>query len=90
MGYVKINIKQVGNADDLEKWENHMLEKPKCWNKFCLGLCSEHEIQAVHVLKEENNDYTFLTTLCDDCIKEISTLGILVNDSHLMVETKNK
>ncbi len=90
MGYIKIKIQQVGSPDDLRRWENHMLDKPKCWNKFCLGLYSEHEIRAVHVLKEGNDDNTFLTTLCEDCIKETSTYGILINDSHLMFEAKEK
>ncbi len=88
MGYVKIHIKQVGSIDDLKRWENHMLEKPKCWNKFCLGLCCENEIRAVYVFKEGNDDNVFLTTLCEDCIKETADYGILVNESHLIVETK--
>ncbi len=65
-----------------------MQEKPKCWNKFCLGLCCENEIRAVHVIKEENDDNVFLTTLCEDCVKETADYGILVNDSHMIVETK--
>ncbi len=88
MGYVQIRIKQVGSADDFKRWVNHMLEKPKCWNKFCLGLCCENEIRAVHVFKEGKDDNVFLTTLCEDCIKETADYGILVNESHLIVETK--
>lgn len=69
MGYVRIKIQKVASQDDLQRWEDHMLEKAKCWNKFCLGLCGEHELRAVHVVKEENEELSFLTTLCEDCIK---------------------
>lgn len=64
-----------------------MLEKAKCWNKFCLGLCNEQEMRAVHVAKEGNEDQSFLTTLCEDCIKTTTDYGVLVNESHLIVET---
>lgn len=37
-----------------------MLEKAKCWNKYCLGLCGEHELRAVHVVKEGNENNLFL------------------------------
>lgn len=87
MGYVKIKIIDVTSPDDLQKWEGHMLEKAKCWNKFCLGLCDEHELRAVHITKEGNEDMLYLTTLCDDCIKTTTDYGILVNEKHLIVET---
>ena len=90
MGYVKIKIHKTASQEDLQKWEDHMLERAKCWNKFCLGLCDEHELRAVHVTKEGNEDMTFLTTLCEDCIKTTADYGILVNENHLMVETKDK
>lgn len=64
-----------------------MLEKAKCWNKFCLGICSENELRAVHVSKE-NDDSSFLATLCEDCIKE--SQEILVNEKHLLLERHAK
>jgi len=73
MGYVKIQIKDVASSDDLRRWENHMLEKTKCWNKFCLGIYGEHEMRAVHVVKEGESDVIYLTTLCEDCIRDFPT-----------------
>lgn len=86
MGYVRIKIKEVASSDDLKKWEDHMLEKAKCWNNFCLGICAENEMRAVQVVKEGNSDVVFLTTLCEDCIKDTNENEILVNEKHLMVE----
>ena len=88
MGYVKIQIKDVGSPDDLKRWEDHMLEKAKCWNNFCLGICAENEIRAVHVVKEGNADVTYLTTLCEDCIKYTRSYGILVKEKYLMIEPR--
>ena len=90
MGNIKIEIKSVASREDLQRWEEHMLEKAKCWNHFCFGLYSENEIRAVHVTKEGNTDCTYLTTLCEDCIKNIAHYGILLNDKHLMVEPQKK
>lgn len=90
MGYVKIKIQQAASLEDLLKWENQMLEKAKCWNKFCLGLYGEHELRAVHVVKEGNEEQSFLTTLCEDCIKTTTDYGILINEKHLIVETHRK
>lgn len=86
MGYVKILIKDVGSPEDLQRWEDHMLENAKCWNNFCLGICAENEMRAVHVVKEGNSDIIYLTTLCEDCIKDTTANDILVNEKHLMVE----
>ena len=80
----------VASRYDLQKWENHMLEKAKCWNKFCLGLCDEHELRAVYVTKEGNEEMSFLTTLCEDCIKTTADYGVLVNEKHLIVKTQRK
>ena len=88
MGYVKIQIKDVGSPDDLKRWEDHMLEKAKCWNNFCLGICAENEIRAVHVVKEDNADITYLTTLCEDCIKYTRSYGVLVKEKYLMIEPR--
>lgn len=85
MGYVKIKIKKTANRGDLQKWEDRMLEKAKCWNKFCLGIYGENELRAVHVIKEGDSDNTYLTTLCDDCIKSSKDFEALVNESHLIV-----
>ena len=63
-----------------------MLSKAKCWNQFCDGLYSENEIRAVHVVKEDNTDTTYLTTLCEDCLKYTRSYGILVKEKYLMVE----
>ena len=90
MSYVQINVKKVGTPDELKEWEDHMFEKAKCWNQFCLGLCGEHELRAVHVVKDGNEEHSFLTTLCEDCIKDTSGYGILVNENHLVVESKRK
>lgn len=90
MGYVRIKIHKVASQDNLQKWEDTMLEKAKCWNKFCLGLCDEHELRAVHVAKEGNEEMSFLTTLCEDCIKTTADYGVLVNEKHLIVETHRK
>ena len=87
MANVRIKIKDVASQDNLQKWEDHMLDKAKCWNKFCLGLCGEHELRAVHVVKEENEELSFLTTLCEDCIKTTADYGVLVNENHLIVES---
>lgn len=67
-----------------------MLEKAKCCNLYCDGLCSENEIRAVHVVKEDKPNLIYLTTLCDDCIKYPRSYGIIVKEKNLMVETKKK
>ena len=87
MGYVKIKIKSVASRDDLKLWEDRMLEKAKCWNKFCFGICSDHELRAVHVFKEGDEETTYLTTLCEDCIKETASYGLLVNENHLILDS---
>ena len=63
-----------------------MLEKAKCWNNFCLGIYGEHELRAVHVVKEDEPDIVYLTTLCEDCITDTTANDILVNEKRLMVE----
>ena len=90
MGEARIEIKDVTECEDLQKWEDHMLKKAKCWNQYCDGLYSENEIRAVHVVKEENPSFTYLTTLCEDCIKYTRSYGILVKEKYLMVETQQK
>lgn len=90
MGCVKIKIKSVASRDDLKLWEDSMLEKAKCWNKFCFGLCSDHELRAVHVFKEGDEETTYLTTLCEDCIKETASYGLLVNENHLILDSHQK
>lgn len=89
MGYVKLNIKKTASLEDLHRWEEHMLEKAKCWNNFCLGIYGEHEMRAVHVIKEGEPDVIYLTTLCEDCIRDTTTHDILVNEKHLMVDKKD-
>ena len=86
MSEVNIEIKGVAEREDLQRWEDHMLVKAKCWNQFCDGLCSENEVRAVHVVKEENPGITYLTTLCEDCIKYTRIYGILVKEKYLMLE----
>ena len=86
MSEVNIEIKGVADCEDLQKWEDHMLSKAKCWNQFCDGLYSENEIRAVHVVKEDNTDTTYLTTLCEDSIKYTRSYGVLVDEKYLMVE----
>ena len=90
MAEAKILIKSVAGRDDLQRWEDNMLVKAKCWNQFCDGLYSENEIRAVHVVKEENIDTAYLTTLCEDCIKYTRSYGVLVKEQYLMVETQQK
>ena len=88
MGYVKIKIQKVASQNALQRWEERMLEKAMRWNKFCLGLYDERELRAVHIVKEGNEGNTFLTTLCEDCIKITADYGVLVNEKHLIVETQ--
>ena len=88
MREARIEIKCVAEREELQRWEDHMLEKAKCWNRYCDGLYSENEIRAVHVVKEENADITYLTTLCEDCIKYTRSYGILVKDKYLMIEPR--
>ncbi len=90
MSEVNIVIKNVAEREDLQRWEDHMLEKARCWNQFCDGLCSENEIRAVHVVKEDKPDLTYLTTLCEDCIKYTRSYGVIVQEMHLMVERPPK
>ena len=52
MHEVNIEIENVAAREDIQRWEDHMLVKAKCWNQFCDGLYSENEIRAVHVVKE--------------------------------------
>ena len=66
-----------------------MLENAKCWNKFCLGIYGEHEMRAVHVIKEGEQDNIFLTTLCEDCVRDTAAHDVLVNEKHLMIESQN-
>jgi len=90
MREARIEIKGVAEREDIQRWEDHMLEKAKCWNQYCDGLYCENEIRAVHVVKEENPDCTYLTTLCEDCIKYTRSYGILVKEKYMMVETQHK
>ena len=88
MHEVNIETKNVAAREDIQRWEYHMLVKAKCWNQFCDGLYSENEIRAVHVVKEGNADVTYLTTLCEDCIKYTRSYGILVKEKYLMIEQR--
>ena len=90
MGYVKLEIKGVASLGDLKRWEEIMLEKPKCWNEFCLGLCDDYELRAVYVTKEGDEGHVYLTTLCEDCIKETASYGILVDEKHLILDSHHK
>ena len=88
MSEVNIEIKNVAAREDIQRWEDHMLVKAKCWNLFCDGLYCENEIRAVHVVKEDNADITYLTTLCEDCIKYTRSYGVLVKEKYLMIEPR--
>lgn len=90
MHEINIEIKSVAAREDLQRWEDHMLIKAKCWNQFCDGLYSENEIRAVHVVKEENPNQSYLTTLCEDCIKYTRSYGVLVKEKYLMIEPRKK
>ena len=90
MGYANIKIKSVAKPEDLQRWEEHMLERAKCWNSFCLGIYGEHELRAVYVVKEGEPDTIYLTTLCEDCIKDIAAHDILVDEKRLMIESLKK
>ena len=90
MREARIEIKGVADRDDIQRWEDHMLEKAKCWNQYCDGLYSENEVRAVHVVKEENPHQSYLTTLCEDCIKYTRSYGIIVKEKYLMVERHPK
>lgn len=54
--------------------------------QICLGIYGENELRAVHVVKEDEPDVTYLTTLCEDCVKDTAAYDVLVNDKHLMIE----
>ena len=88
MHEVNIEIKNIAAREDLQRWEDHMLVKAKCWNLFCDGLYCENEIRPVHVVKEDNADITYLTTLCEDCIKYTRSYGVLVKEKYLMIEPR--
>lgn len=76
MSEVNIEIKSVVDCEDIQRWENHMLVKAKCWNQFCCysncwcRLCclvSEHalrrwgtHITCVDVDAEKKWYYTYL------------------------------
>ena len=90
MHEVNIEIKNVAAREDIQRWEDHMLVKAKCWNQFCDGLYCENEIRAVHVVKEEKPDFTYLTTLCEDCIKYTRSYGVLVKEKYLMIEPRKQ
>ena len=90
MGETNIEIKSVADREDLKRWEDQMLIKAKCWNQFCDGLYSENEVRAVHVVKEKTSDNTYLTTLCEDCIKYTRSYGILVKEKYLMIEPRKQ
>ena len=86
MSEVNIEINSVADREDIQRWEDHMLVKAKCWNQFCDGLYSENEIRAVHVVKEDNADNSYLTTLCEDCIRYTRSYGVLVKEKYLMID----
>ncbi len=86
MGFAKVKIQHTASHEDLQRWEDHMQEKANCWNEFCLGIYGENELRAVHVHKDGNDDDLYLTTLCEDCIRNLSDNGPLVNENHLIVE----
>lgn len=88
MGYVKIKVLDKGTTEDLRRWKEHMLEEPKCWNKFCLNCYEKDDLQAIYVSKEGNDSNKYVTTLCTDCISYDAYHDILVNENHLMVETQ--
>jgi len=44
-------------------------------------------LRAVHVFKEGDEESTYLTTLCEDCIKETASYGLLVNENHLILDS---
>ena len=54
--------------------------------EICDGLYSENELRAVHVVKEDKPNFTYLTTLCEDCIKYNRSYGVLVKEKYLMIE----
>jgi hypothetical protein len=88
LGYVQVKVLKTASQEDLKRWEDHMLVKAKCWNQFCDGFYSENEIRAVHVVKEDNADITYLTTLCEDCIKYTRSYGVLIKEKYLMIEPR--
>ena len=88
MPYVRIQIKSVARREDLQRWEEHMCEEARCCNNFCLGIYAEHEMRAVHVVKDGEPDTIYLTTLCEDCIRDTSTHELLVKEKHLMFESR--
>ena len=48
----------------------------------------EEERMHIHVVKEDSADITYLTTLCEDCIKYTRSYGVLVKEQYLMIEPR--
>ena len=90
MAYVEVKIIRKGTEQDLQQWKEHMLEEPKCWNRFCFECYSKEELCAVHVSKEGNSDYYYITTLCYDCLQHKTSYGILVDEKYMMVAYYHK
>ena len=90
MKYVKIKVLEKGTSEDLLLWKDHMLEEPKCWNRFCFGCNENEDIHAFYVQKEGDEKIAYITSLCEDCINSGGNLDILVNENHLIVETHRK
>ncbi len=85
MGYIKINVQRIGTKEDLKCWEDRMMTKGKCWNKFCLGIYEQEELVGAYVTKEGNDKMVYLVPLCLVCYKDGDLHDILVNDNHLLL-----
>ncbi len=86
MDYVKVKVVEVGTKDDLKFWEQQMLQKGKCWNKFCIGGYTNEELVGVHVCIGDNIEERYLVPLCKECCRTNDLDDILVNRDHLLIE----
>ena len=76
------------NAKTYKDGKTICLKKQNVGISSAIGLYCENEIRAVHVVKEDNADITYLTTLCEDCIKYTRSYGVLVKEKYLMIEPR--
>ncbi len=85
MSYVKVKVLEIGTKDDLKYWEAQMLQKGKCWNKFCIGGYTKEELVGVHVCVEDKPEERYLVPLCTECCRTNDLNDVLVNKDHLLI-----
>ncbi len=86
MSYVKVKVLEIGTIEDLKYWEGQMLQKGKCWNKFCIGGYANEELVGVHVCLEDKTEERYLVPLCTECCRTKDLNDVLVNKDHLLID----